>query len=56
MSDAKVKTKTIVKNYKTLKQAERYQNLLYNKHEMVRLIKWPMFSEEGQYIWEVSTV
>jgi hypothetical protein len=45
--------KTITKTYKTLKQAERYQNSLYNKYDHVRLIRSPMFSEEGVYAWEV---
>ena len=46
--------KTITKTYKTLKQAERYQNRLYNKYGTVRLVKWPRFTEEGVYVWEVA--
>ena len=53
--------KKIIKNYKTLKQAETYQNRLYNKYKTVRLVAVPpptgrrwLFSEEGQYVWEVQ--
>jgi len=45
---------TITKRFKTIKQAEKYQNSLYNKFPYVRLISSPLFSEEGQYIWEIS--
>lgn len=44
----------IVKTYKTLKQAERYQNRLYSKYSTVRLVAFPTFSEEGRYVWEVA--
>jgi hypothetical protein len=46
--------KTITKHYKTLKQAERYQNLLYNKYDIVRLVRSPFFGEEGNYTWQVA--
>lgn len=46
--------KTISKKYNTLRQAERYQNLLYNKFDNVKLIKSPMFTEYGTYVWAVS--
>jgi len=45
---------TIQKRFKTIKQAEKYQNNLYNKFPYVRLFICPMWSEEGLYIWEVS--
>jgi len=45
---------TISKQFKTMKQAEKYQNSLYNKFPYVRLITFPIWSEEGRYIWEVS--
>ncbi len=54
---ARVKTTknpTITKDCKTLRQAERYQNLLYNKYNSVRLIHSPRFTEAGIYRWEVS--
>jgi len=47
-------SKTIRKEYKTLKQAERYQNMLYNKWDSVKLVSSPRFEEEGIYVWEVS--
>jgi hypothetical protein len=46
--------KRIKKTYKTLAQAERYQNRLYGKYSSVQLVSFPRFSEDGQYIWEVS--
>lgn len=45
---------TITKYFKSLKQAERYQNSLYNKFPYVVLSSFPLFSEEGQYTWEIS--
>ncbi len=45
---------TITKRFKTIKQAEKYQNSLYNKFPYVVLIDFPKWSEEGQYTWEVS--
>ena len=44
---------TITKYFKSIKQAERYQNSLYNKFPYVRLINFPMW-EEGHYTWEIS--
>lgn len=44
----------ITKQYKTLKQAERYQNRLYGKYNHVRLVQWPSFTEAGTYTWEVK--
>ena len=39
----------------SLKQAERKQNALYNKYNSVELVKSPLlFSEAGEYVWEVS--
>lgn len=46
--------KRITKKFKTLKQAERHQNFLYNLYDHVRLIEFPSFSEEGTYTWEVK--
>lgn len=45
---------TISKRFKTIKQAEKYQNSLYNKFPYVRLISSPIWIEEGLYIWEIS--
>ncbi len=46
---------TIAKTCKTMKQAERVQNKLYDKYVHVRLVRSPMFSEAGQYVWEVRS-
>jgi hypothetical protein len=45
---------TISKYFKSIKQAEKYQNSLYNKFPYVRLVTSPIWSEEGKYIWEIS--
>ena len=45
---------TITKRFRTIKQAAKYQNSLYNKFPYVVLISSPLFSEEGQYTWEIS--
>jgi hypothetical protein len=44
----------ITKQFKTLKQAEQEQNRLYDKYDYVRLIRSPLFEEEGTYVWEVK--
>lgn len=46
--------KTITKNYKTLKQAESYQNRLYGQYNTVQLVKSPLWSEAGIYVWQVK--
>ncbi len=46
--------KTIRKYYNRLDQAERYQNWLYGRHDSVKLIESPRFSEGGFYAWKVS--
>jgi hypothetical protein len=38
----------------TAKQASRYQWALYQQWESVQLVRAPIFSEEGLYIWAVS--
>lgn len=43
----------VSKRCKTLKQAERYQNMLYAKYGTVRLTRWPDWSESGVYEWYV---
>jgi len=45
---------TISKRFDTLKQAEGYQNKLYEQYNSVQLIQAPTFSEEGLYIWRVD--
>ena len=39
---------------KSLKQAERKQQDLYNKFPSVTLVSSPLWAEEGLYIWDVS--
>lgn len=39
--------KTINKQFDTLKQAERFQNRLYNRYDYVRLVSSPTFSEKA---------
>jgi hypothetical protein len=45
---------TIRKHFETLKQAEQYQNKLYNRYHHVRLVHSPLFTEDGTYVWEVK--
>ena len=46
---------TIKKVCKTLSQAEKNQAALYNKYDSVKLVKSPlMFSQAGEYVWEVK--
>lgn len=45
---------TVKADYSDLKKAENFQNSLYSKYESVKLIRWPIFSEQGTYIWEVK--
>ncbi len=40
----------IQKQCKTLKQAENYQNRLYNKYSSVQLVNMPLWVEEGRII------
>ena len=45
----------IKKVFSSLKQAEKKQDALYNKYRSVELVKSPLlFSEAGEYVWEVS--
>ena len=45
---------TITKHFKSLKQAEKYQDCLYQNFNYVCLITFPIWSDGGTYIWEVS--
>jgi hypothetical protein len=45
---------TIAKTFDSLKQAERYHFKLYNRYDKVELVKSPMFSEHGIYVWIVG--
>lgn len=44
----------INKNFGSLKEAELYQDELYEKYNYVRLIQAPRFTELGEYRWEVN--
>ena len=46
--------KTIAKHFQTIRQAERYQDRLYNRFDVVRLVRFPLFDEAGSYVWEVQ--
>ena len=46
--------KTITKHFTSLKKAEDFQNLLYDKYDYVCLNQSPLFSESGTYVWEVE--
>lgn len=50
----KSQTKIISKNLKTSKQAENYQEKLYDKYYSVELIDFPRYSNSGIYTWKVS--
>jgi len=46
---------TISRTFKTLTDAARYCNrYLYPKYDSVQLVKSPIFSEEGVYVWRVK--
>lgn len=44
----------IYKEYKTMKNAERYLNKLYNEYEYAKLIDFPRNSESGIYVFAVK--
>lgn len=46
--------KTIKKHFDTIKKAENYQAKLCNKYNYVRLVSFPTFSENGNYIFQVK--
>ena len=46
--------KYIRKEYVSLTQAEKFLNRLYNKHDYVKLVTCPLFSEKGIYVYEVK--
>jgi hypothetical protein len=43
---------TVTREFASLKQAERFQNRLYNRYDSVKLIRAPIFGEAGVYSWE----
>jgi hypothetical protein len=45
---------TIQKYFKTLKQVERFQSKLYNQYNSVKLVFFPIYSEDGIYTFFVN--
>lgn len=48
--------KRIRKYFKTLHDAEVYQQRLYGKYDSVQLESSPLSSEEGEYVWSVKEI
>jgi hypothetical protein len=48
-----IKFKIIRKWCMTIRQAERFQNKLYNQYKSVELTTCPIFRQEGSYFWRV---
>ena len=46
--------KTITKHFDSLKKAENYLNLLYDRYDSVQLVYFPVYSESGIYIFSVN--
>lgn len=46
--------KFISKDFRSIRDAEKYLNFLYNLHNKVELISFPMFSECGKYTFKVG--
>lgn len=46
--------KSITKYFTSLRQAERYQNKLYERYSSVQLVNSPRFTEAGHYRWTVK--
>lgn len=46
--------KVIKKHFESLRKAEQYQEKLYSKYDVVRLISFPTLFDCGTYIWEVE--
>ena len=44
----------ITKQFSSMKKAQTYQNMLYDKYDYVRLTRSPLFEESGTYVWEVK--
>lgn len=44
----------IKKVFSTMREATDYQNELYETYDYVRLERFPMFCEHGEYVWEVE--
>jgi len=45
---------TITKTFDRLVKAEKFQDRLYGKYNSVELLRSPLSSEDGVYVWKVS--
>jgi hypothetical protein len=45
--------RTITKHFGTIDAAEEYHESLCDEYDSVQLIRSPLFSEAGTYVWEV---
>ena len=48
------KMQRISKKCKTEEEASKFQEKLYNRWDIVRLIQFPWSSDGGLYVWEVK--
>ena len=48
------KQQFISRELKSLRQAEAFQNRLYEKYDSVKIIESPRFSEQGVYTWLIQ--
>ena len=46
--------KQIKRFFNWMRDAEKFQNRLYNKYNSVKLVRYPQFDKAGFYVWEVS--
>lgn len=46
--------KQIKRYFDSIKQAERFLNKLYDKYNFVQLVSFPMYGENGTYIFSVK--
>lgn len=46
--------KTIAKHFDSIDDAEKFQNELYDHYDYVKLVRFPLFSKDGTYTWEVK--
>lgn len=46
--------KHLTRYCETIKQAEAIEDKLYDQYQTVSLIGWPLFSQDGIYVWAVD--
>jgi hypothetical protein len=44
----------VAKRFKKLEQAEKFLNQLYESYDNVKLVRAPVFGEEGVYVYSVE--